>query len=262
MQNYVNIILSSKGGVGKTFVACYLFEFLTALKKQQTILIDTDTSNQYLRNTAYYKAQDVDFKDKSGVITPKNVVQIAERWGKNNLVIDVGANSYWPWIKYLSEMDGIDDLETFGSKVLLHVILIGGIQFKETLACLKEVVNLNLNCDIVVHINNGYAEDDSNLLPKAEDLLAREEFNDIRDKLKYVVELPRCIVTNRELVDELKKNNIALTQMTDATSADKKKLIPILGTADRVDIFQGRAIRYRKKIFEALEKLNPLYDIE
>ena len=54
MQNYVNIILSSKGGVGKTFVACYLYEFLTALKKQPTVLIDTDTANQYLKNTKYY----------------------------------------------------------------------------------------------------------------------------------------------------------------------------------------------------------------
>jgi len=48
MQNYLNIVISSKGGVGKTTIASYLFEYLKYLKEQPTTFIDSDLSNQDL----------------------------------------------------------------------------------------------------------------------------------------------------------------------------------------------------------------------
>lgn len=36
MQNYINIVLSSKGGVGKTVIATFLYEYLIAKKAKNS----------------------------------------------------------------------------------------------------------------------------------------------------------------------------------------------------------------------------------
>ena len=49
MQNYINIILGAKGGIGKTVITTYLAEYLKIKMKQTVSVIDTDTNNSGLR---------------------------------------------------------------------------------------------------------------------------------------------------------------------------------------------------------------------
>lgn len=118
MQNYINIVLGSKGGIGKTFITTYLAEYILVAKNQKLLIIDTDTNNQALRQYKSFKTQFVDFKDSEGTISASNVSVITETFSKQNLVIDTGANSYYSWLIFLRDFFGVQELELEGAKVI------------------------------------------------------------------------------------------------------------------------------------------------
>ena len=264
MQNYINIVLSSKGGVGKTVIATFLYEYLIAKKKQKTVILNTDTSNKDLQESTWYRSVFVDFKDDSGVITPKKLTELTEKFGTKNLVIDVGANSYYPWITFLSQMDGVAELELFGAKVILHVVLVGGTQFGETVKCLQEICNLKLPVEIVVHLNNVFAEDSSYYLPNPLEIATKPEIEPYTSQIKTFIPLPECRVIEKDTFDTIKKLHLSLSEIADADLETQKRLASpnALQNDNRVKIFKARSIRYREKVFNALKALDVYYDVK
>ena len=108
MQNYINIVLGAKGGIGKTVITTYLAEFLMVKKRQKITVIDTDTNNGTLIKYPFFMSRFIDFKDETGAITALSIQeQIAEEYSNANAIIDTGANSYYAWFSYLKDMMGV-----------------------------------------------------------------------------------------------------------------------------------------------------------
>lgn len=275
MQNYINIILGAKGGIGKTVLTTYLAEYLKIKMKQTVSVIDTDTNNSGLRQYGFFKTNFVDFKDETGAITSVSIQNIAQEFSQKNIIIDTGANSYYAWFSYLKDMFGIEMLSSSGAKVLLHVPLVPGQMKQETFNCLDEIVNANLgndNCrpQIIVHLNNGFNSFGQGIrqdkLPSPLDFSTKTEFAKYKGKVHYVVEEPRIPITMKFMYDSLRNQHIAISELADCSMEDLKKfqLTSPNGKENRqASIIDKKSCQIiRNLIFMSYQNLDPLYNVK
>ena len=66
-HKYVHLVLGSKGGIGKTYITCYLTEYLKSVNQMLTV-VDTDTANTWLKETKYYNTVPFPLFDSDNLI--------------------------------------------------------------------------------------------------------------------------------------------------------------------------------------------------
>ncbi|MDY0215054.1 MAG: conjugal transfer protein TraL [Bacilli bacterium] len=155
-----NLILQGKGGVGKSYSASLLAQYLLT-KSQPLISVDTDPNNSTLYSIKALKAKFLTLFDENERIDERNfdaLMELAMSNTDKNFIIDNGATSFLPLIEYIKENDVFQMLsENFN--VYLHVPVTGGQAQDDTLNGLQQLINAYANnVKFIVWINEYYGK--------------------------------------------------------------------------------------------------------
>ena len=157
----IHLIMTGKGGVGKSFVAACQMQ--TSLELDRSVIgIDTDPVN---KTFAAYKALNVIelqlIKEGTDEINKRAFDQLIEivceqhEKGVKDIIVDNGASSFVPLASYLLANDAINFLTEMGHTVTLHCIIASGQAQLDTLTGLDEMAKKfqSQDCGLVVWLN-------------------------------------------------------------------------------------------------------------
>ena len=145
----VHMFLSPKGGVGKSFSARILTEYLSATA------YDADENNKTLSqfqglNSFSVNLMNVDTETgiAHGTVGAINVASVDEfvrhlidQQQDRDTVIDFGSHQYAPMLEYLLESAFVEVLREYGIETWIHILVCGGTSQTETVNALVEITN-------------------------------------------------------------------------------------------------------------------------
>lgn len=159
-MSQVHSVLQGKGGIGKSVVAYLIAQYLESLKKPM-VAIDIDPVNATLTS---YKGLNVTRKNviEDGEIIAGSFDEMMEEIisdDESNFVIDNGASSFVPFVRYLLKNDIIDILSESGKEVYVHTVIKAGQDLKITLAGFDSLAEqLPESARIIVWLNEFMGE--------------------------------------------------------------------------------------------------------
>lgn len=122
-----HFVLLAKGGVGKSFVANMLIQYLKDECGKDILAIDADPANSSLAAIPAFQAESFPFGSSDG--SDEIIDDMMERIGEagKDVVVDTGAACFGPLIEYLKD-SGIQEamLEEAGVRFVIHTIATGG----------------------------------------------------------------------------------------------------------------------------------------
>lgn len=155
----IHMTMQGKGGVGKTFVAAILAQYLhsRATDDANIELIDTDPVNASFTQYKAWPVQSLRIQDDgSSRINERHFDTLMERLLSEDadFVIDNGAATFVPLSNYLIEHDAISMLTDAGRQVMIHVVVTGGQGLVDTVNGLDLLAKqLPAAADLVVWLN-------------------------------------------------------------------------------------------------------------
>lgn len=139
----INMTLGTKGGIGKSFVAALLAQYLMDnVLGKPPICIDLDYVTQTFAN---YRGLDVQYIDleTDGDIEKRKfdtfIYKIAESRDDDVFVVDCGGNMYKPLMNYMTVNDVFSLLLSMGNEIILHIPIMGGQELEDTMSALREI---------------------------------------------------------------------------------------------------------------------------
>lgn len=149
----VHFVLQGKGGVGKSFIASLLAQFI-AQNEPEVHFYDTDPVNTTFSKYKKLNVEVVNILTEHQSIDASRfdglIEQIIEKDGV--AVIDNGAATFIPLMQYLRENGVVELLKDSGVDVYVHVPVTGGQASKDTLVGLYTV--LDIKASAVVWLNH------------------------------------------------------------------------------------------------------------
>ncbi|MBK1781603.1 conjugal transfer protein TraL [Advenella sp. WQ 585] len=150
----VHFVLQGKGGVGKSYIASLLAQFINQIEFQAHCY-DTDPVNTTFSKYKKLGVEVVNILTEHQSIDASKfdslIEKIIEKDGVS--VIDNGAATFIPLMQYLRENDVVGLLEESGVDVNIHVPITSGQASKDTLTGLITVLQ-QLNTHVIVWQNN------------------------------------------------------------------------------------------------------------
>ncbi|CAG37874.1 nucleotide-binding protein [Desulfotalea psychrophila] len=139
----INLILQGKGGVGKTFVASLMAQFL---KEQDTptYCFDSDPVNASFAAYQGLAVELVDIMDGDSINTRRFdslIEKLVELPGDCQAIIDNGASTFIPLGSYIAENNVPDLLKEYGHELRLHTVVTGGQAEGDTLQGLQTLLS-------------------------------------------------------------------------------------------------------------------------
>jgi hypothetical protein len=149
-----NIVLMSKGGVGKSFTAWVLAQFGQS-KNYDLYFADTDPGNPTF--AGYNALQHFDIANDEMQIDRARFDDLIENIAGHEgySVIDTGSTTFFPLMSYITEAQSLNTLKEEGVRVVIHVPVVGGSASKETLMALQKVLECT-NVEVVVWLNGHF----------------------------------------------------------------------------------------------------------
>lgn len=133
----IHLTLQGKGGVGKSFVAALIAQFLRETRPDAPLrIIDTDPVNATLSNYAAFDVLHLKLQENGSTrINERHFDQLMEMLltEEATFVIDNGAASFVPLTNYLIENDAVNLLVDAGRHVVVHPVITGGQGLLDTL---------------------------------------------------------------------------------------------------------------------------------
>ena len=184
----LHLVLQGKGGVGKTFIASLLGQYLMEASRP-VICYDTDPVNSSLSAITALAAKPVELFDGE-LVNSLELDRLVNDWvaAEGDVIVDNGAASFVPMSRYLIENEVSAVLAEHGMEMVIHTVITGGGMMVDTLRGLASVLqNYPPAVRIVVWRNeffgptsaNGIAFEDSKI------------YRDNRDRIAAVVHLPK-----------------------------------------------------------------------
>jgi hypothetical protein len=140
----VNMTLGTKGGIGKSFVAALLAQYLMDnVLAKPPVCIDLDYITQTFAN---YRGLDVQYIDleTDGDIEKRKfdtfVYRVAESQDDDVFVVDCGGNTYKPLMNYMTVNDIFNMMLGLGNEIILHIPIMGGQELEDTMTALRDIV--------------------------------------------------------------------------------------------------------------------------
>ncbi|SDQ36402.1 zeta toxin family protein [Pseudovibrio sp. Tun.PSC04-5.I4] len=161
-MKYVNFVMQGKGGAGKSFIAHCLAEY-QRLKNRNLIAIDTDPVNptfssyKALNCTLIQMMENAEIDHRS---FDKIIEGIISAEDEIHFVIDTGATTFLPLVKYLAENDVLILLGEHDCEVAIHTVVSGGGAIDATLSCIEKLFEVFPEQKIIIWKNeySGRAE--------------------------------------------------------------------------------------------------------
>lgn len=149
----LHIVMTAKGGVGKTFITSLVAQWAISNGKPMRVL-DMDQSNAMLAPLAELSAEFVPLMEEKRFVSEKfdAVIRRIMR-SDETFLVDVGASTFhdvWAW---MHENDIIEVLKHDGRRVVIHSVVTGGIELTHTLGSFDEVCHFCPERQVVVWLN-------------------------------------------------------------------------------------------------------------
>jgi len=183
----IHMSLQGKGGVGKSFAASILAQYLTA-RGNTVRCIDADPVNKTLHQ--YQALQVVPFRLLcDGGIDQRAFDGLVDELVTEDgpFVVDNGAATFVPLWQYMLESDVAGILRTAGRKLYIHMVLTGGQGLAETVNGFATVAATTTEKSIVVWVNEFFGPVEFQGRPFRE----MKAYQDHADKVCGSVVIPR-----------------------------------------------------------------------
>ena len=151
----VHFVTQSKGGVGKSFVAMLLAQYLQDHAEDKLFCFDTDPDNPIFAGYQALKAKYINIKaDDRPVINIKKFDGLLDTLidDKGIAVIDTGTSTFDPLMTYIAEADVDAMLINENVRMVMHVPLNGGQAKNECIKGLARVLS-SIDAQVVVWLN-------------------------------------------------------------------------------------------------------------
>ena len=188
----IHLILQGKGGVGKSFIAALLAQYLRD-KGIAASCFDADPLNQTLAGFSALKVAKVDLLEageKGRRINPRRfddlVEQIAGQPADSHVIVDTGSSAFVPLVHYLVTNDVATVLSKNGHELVVHTVVTGGQALLDTLHGVAQLVKQLDSVRFVIWLNPFWG-------PVAEDGKTFEQmktYQDIKKRIETVISLP------------------------------------------------------------------------
>lgn len=237
----INLVIGSKGGIGKSLVAYILGQYVLD-KKGALIAFDTDFHNKTFASYKALNAQALHLVDNDTLMVNTAALDLILEATVDNeadVVIDVGASSFLNFFKYVLDMDLAATWVDMGHKVTFHTIIAGGTPYRDTLETFDKLMALGVKgkgMRCVAWLNaftgplesNGVAFEDS------------EEFKRHAKKIAGLVSIPifddlfsatlEKVTTEHLTFDEVKDSSKFMVAEKMRAARIKAKLFEVLDT--------------------------------
>lgn len=239
--NSVNIVLQGKGGVGKSFLSSMLAQYFLDYKKVKLNGADTDPVNSSFANIKKIGAVPLEILKDGAIIQSKfdAIFEAIINEQKTTFVIDNGASTFVPMMKYINDNDIISLFNDLKRPVYIHTVIVGGQSQADTLQGLVSLYELLDNAKtvkLVIWLN----------------------------EFQGAVNIPEEI---KDLVSDKTAGIITIiNRNSDAFNDDLEKLTKARLTNDEAQKSSEFGLMSKnriKKVFnEVYEQLDQLYDVE
>lgn len=184
----VHLFLTGKGGVGKSFSASLLYQYLLK-KPPKVVAFDTDPVNSTFAGYAEFDINRVQIMDGDDIDQGAFDTLTDEICGLESdtqVIIDNGASCFVSLCSYLKSNHALDVLQDEGHAILIHSIVTGGGALSETLSELK-----GLNCHfpdvpIIVWLNPYFGE----ILIDGQQFQDFKTYQTVSADIKSIIEIP------------------------------------------------------------------------
>lgn len=253
MFKALHVFMQGKGGVGKSFCANMLMQYMIE-QGMSVIGLDSDPSNQTL---ASFKGLDVTVMD---IIENQDNVQIgaldklieiislyngSTSSDDTSGILDVGSSNYIQTLNYLSSkrLGGLSILQDgLNIRVVFHVPIIGGEAYDDCWSNFNEMCFNFPNCDFVLWINNypNRVFNSTLTLEKQKEYIANQ------DRVKGIVDLPLFEpTTDGKSLRLILNKNLTFAEVANLGSAIDNRSLTV------IEIYRGK--RVKTAIFNAID---------
>jgi hypothetical protein len=192
----IHIVLQSKGGVGKSFVAAHIAQYF-AQQGSRVHVFDSDPTTPTLTRYGALGATYFNFMDGDELDVTKFDDLATSILGAHEdvVVVDTGSSNFIPMASYLRNEGVLRVFADEGRRVSIHSVLVGGPAARETLAGLVSIVRGLFAHDYVAWLNSFFG-------PIAFDGKPLEEtpgYAEVRDKLRGIVRIKHRSGSNNVL---------------------------------------------------------------
>ena len=151
----IHMVLQGKGGVGKSFIAALMAQFLQD-RGRKPVCIDTDPVNATFAGYSAFGVHSIELMDGRD-INPRRFDLLVERIASagaesDHVIVDNGASSFLPLADYMLSYDVPGLLAEMGHELWLHSVITGGQGQDDTLAGLLSLLE-NFAAPVVVWLN-------------------------------------------------------------------------------------------------------------
>lgn len=213
-----HMLLSGKGGVGKSVVARLLAEFLTD-QGDAPLAFDVDPVNASFAAVPAFKAKSINLLDEDHKINASRFDEIVEDIldAERSVVMDSGASSYLPLLTYMEENDLVTRLKDEGFDVFLHTIINGGASLDFTTQNFNDVAkNFGDEAKVVVWLNHVWEKIARDGKPFTE----WKTYQINRNRLHCILEIPK-MASDMSAADfsAMLKENLSFAEATNPQSS-------------------------------------------
>jgi len=156
MENSVHIILQGKGGVGKSYIASLIAQYIIS-KEKNLLAFDIDQINATFSKYLALNVNTVSVIDDDLSINPIHFDQLMMDviQSTSPVVIDTGANTFNALLSYIVQNDMLAFLHNQGKNVIIHTVIAGGDMLDDTANGFYSIVS-ELKAPIVLWNNEHF----------------------------------------------------------------------------------------------------------
>ena len=238
-----HLMLSGKGGVGKSVVSRLLAEFL-AEEGDPPLAFDADPINASFAAVPAFRARAVDLLDGDQKVDASQFDAMIDEIldAERPVVIDSGASTYLPLIKYIEECDLIPELKAEGFEVYFHTVITGGAAVDFTTQNFDTVAKaFGDGASIVVWLNHFWEKVSRDGKPFTE----WRTYRNNRERVHTVLEIPK-MTSDTSAADfaQMLKENLSFAEAS--------------GPQSHFRVMQRSHLRKIKRVmFEAMQLMHP-----
>lgn len=149
----VHVISNAKGGIGKSFIASTVAQYL-ARRESQPLCMDADPSNQTFHRVAGLNVKPISLLE-DGEIAPEKFDAMVEAALEHDgpAVIDTGSSGFFPFWAYVTRTDAFEILADNGHPAVIHVPIAAKPDLDDTLEGFGQICKLAPDHSVVAWLN-------------------------------------------------------------------------------------------------------------
>lgn len=206
-QKTVHWILQGKGGVGKSFIATLLSQFLKEKNNSFPTCIDTDPVNASLFQFKQFETIRLDVMDGDD-INPRRFDEIIEliNQTEKDVIVDNGASSFIALSSFLLSNQIFELLKELNFNVLIHTVIVGDQSLRHTMNYFAQMIQQFENVNFVIWLNRYFGE----ISHEGKTFEQFKIYQDNKEKILGIVNIPvfKEATHGHDLAEILKANEL------------------------------------------------------